>query len=94
MVTARSPLLILLLALAACESDEKKLARLENERNTQCLLAQAYEDRYTAARFLKGMTREAVKKPITPEADSVGRRWIEHRRKCDHATREYNRFMR
>lgn len=35
--------LVLLLGLAACESDKAKLERLHTEQTMQCLLAQRYE---------------------------------------------------
>lgn len=87
---------MLFLALLACESDEKKLSRLESERTMQCLLEQAYREKAMASRFPKGVTVETAKNrpPLTPEADSLGRRWMEHHTKCELATREYNRFMR
>lgn len=84
------------IAIAGCRSEADRLSRLENERNTQCLLEQAYYDKYTAARFPKGITRAVTKNPPpeTPESDSLGRRWMEHHTKCELATREYDRFMR
>lgn len=90
------PALVLLPALLACESDEKKIARLEGERTMHCLLEQSYRDKYTAARFPKGITVAVTKHPPpeTPESDSLRRRWMDHHTKCELATREYNRFMR
>jgi hypothetical protein len=31
---------------------------------------------------------------MTAEAESLAKIWIEHRTKCELATRDYNRFMR
>lgn len=78
--------LVSFLALSACESDDKKLARLEQERATECLLEQAYHDKAMNAR------KKSVN--MSPEADSLGRHWLEHRAKCQIANRDYNRLMR
>lgn len=82
-------------SLSGCESEEKKLARLENERTTQCLLEEAYREKVIAARFPTGVTASTAKNrpPITPEVDSLMRRWTEHKTKCDLATRDYNRSL-
>jgi hypothetical protein len=85
----------LVTALFGCESDGKKLSRLEREQATQCLLEQAYRDKAMTARYGPGgMTSANMRTAMTPEAESLGRRWIEHRTKCQLATRDYYRFMR
>lgn len=74
------------LGVVGCESDATKLARLEQERATECLLEQAYHDKAMIAR------KKSVN--MSPEADSLGRQWLEHRAKCEIANRDYNRLMR
>jgi hypothetical protein len=84
-----------LILVCACESSVAKLQRLENEKSTECLLEQAYRDKAMKARYGPGgMTPANVRSPMTPEADSLGRQWMDHRAKCELATREYSRFMR
>jgi hypothetical protein len=87
--------LVGVIAIAACQSDAEKLTRLEQERTTECLLEQAYHDKAMTARYGPGgMTPANMSTPLTREADSSARLWIEHRTKCELATRDYNRFMR
>ena len=59
---------------------------IEQERATECLLEQAYHDKAMNAR------KKSVN--MSPEADSLGRHWLEHRAKCQIANRDYNRLMR
>jgi hypothetical protein len=87
---------VILVALLACESNEKKLSRLEGDRTMYCLLEQSYREKYEAARFPGGITLAQTKnRPHeTPASDSLRRSYLDYHTKCELATREYNRFMR
>lgn len=84
-----------LLALSACESDQAKLGRLEQERTTECLLEQSYFDKLSLARYGPGgVTSVNIRNPTTPAVDSLRATWMDHHTKCALATRDYNRLMR
>jgi hypothetical protein len=87
-------LLAVVLLTSACESNEKKLARLEREKTTACLNERASFRKLNEVRFPGGVTRESVHTPPTPAAESLGKEWMSYRTKCELATREYDRFMR
>jgi hypothetical protein len=88
----RSLLLLALLAvLVGCESDAKKLERLEGRKAVECLLQQAYWTKFDSVAYPHGPTSHQIK---SPEADSLRRVWNDHRTKCELATRDYNQFMR
>lgn len=80
--------------LIACRSDADKLQRLEGDQSTACLVAEMDKKEYETARFPGGMTRENIRIPATPAAESLGRKWYNQKTKCDLATRDLNRFMR
>lgn len=82
------------LLLIGCESDEKKLQRLQGGQLMYCLDAQASQREYETARYPGGMTRENLRAVPTAKADSLLLVWQEYRTKCDLATRDLNRFMR
>lgn len=71
------------LLLTACESDAKKLQRLQGDRAVHCLLVDKYREDYLAA-----------KKAKSPHADTLLQRWNEHNTGCEIATRDLDRFMR
>lgn len=79
-------LILGLIFLTACESDLAKIQRVEGDMNTHCLNEQYYYERYREAQ-----TKNP--KPTT-ETDTLGRRWSEHRAKCELLTREYNAIGR
>lgn len=78
-------LLIGLLAVTACESEEAKLQRLQGDRAVACLLAQKYE---------REVQQSNVNRPTVTYSDTLGRLWRDWDAKCTLATRELNRFMR
>ena len=78
---------------AACESDEKKLQRLQGDQAMYCLNAQADQREYETARYPGGMTQENIRALPSRAADSLGKIWYEYKTKCELATRDLNRFM-
>ena len=77
----------------ACESDEKKLQRLQGEWGTACLNAQMDQRDYEAARYPGGVTVRNLAGLPSRKADSLFLVWQDHKTKCDLATRDLNRFM-
>ena len=80
----RGVLISLIVLLAACESDEAKLQRLQGAAVTLCLNAQARREALS--------TTPGAPRP--PGYDSLLREWGEYDAKCKLAEREFNRFMR
>lgn len=82
----RVAVIMFVFLLAACESNEKKLARLEGDKETQCLNEQYYRERLDS--LMKDGTRHS------PVIDSLRTRWYGYHERCQLATRDYGRFMR
>lgn len=79
--------------LAACESDEKKLQRLQGDQAMYCLNAQAHYREFEAVRYPGGMTAKNPRGIPSHKADSLRGIWYEYKTKCELATRDLNRFM-
>lgn len=92
-IRTRTYLAVAVLSLSACESDEKKLQRLQGDQLMYCLDAQAHQREYETARYPGGMTQLNIGTPATPKADSLRKIWYEYKTKCELATRDLNRFM-
>lgn len=82
------------LLLMACESEGKKLQRLQGDQSGACIDEQVSHRAYIDARYPGGRNPENLRAPLTPVAESLGREWIDAKTKCELAQRDLNRFMR
>lgn len=80
----------MLIGLVGCESDDRKLQRLKLNMTVACFEAEQAPE----GQIADTSEVEAAQMDSVIAANKVGEHSLELQRKCELATREYNRFMR